>query len=334
MDIIKEMLQELVWNQAFEIQKRPDAEDIYDVPYMLNDALECYLVFTGAAMQGEYQDEPEAECDLEFVEEEERKCLIIRQGEQNTCTLWFEEVHRELSLYRFHEIGHFWEPGAEQWRRLVYIIGTMEDKYLFMGEEACNEQELELIPLIQFTPFYRYYPAKICIPEEYVMTEEGCRCMLKLAEEAGDKVYGAVIRLYLRFPLAFLERWMHRSLMNVRRGKLYDLIFEKAAAASRRYPERDYGAAKNQIRQKQRAVLGEKFLALGYKGTYPDYQKESIHIQVTEEHPFTRMESFEKGFRFHLMVSEYTECMTGYNRGFFRGKGLKAYICTPEEFFE
>jgi len=326
------MLEELVHNQAFEIQRRTDDKTIYDVPYMLNDALECYLVFTGASMQGEYLDGLEDVTDVELLEEGCRQCLIIRQGVQNTCTLWFEEVHRELALYRFHEIGHFWEPGAEQWRRLVYIVGTMEDKYLFMGEEVCNEQELSLILLMQFTPFYRYYPAKICIPEEYVMTEEGCLCMLDLALEAGDRTYANLIRLYLRFPGAFMEKCLYRALMNQKRGKLYDLIFRKAAEASGQYPERDYGNENNRFRDRQRQMLAECFQKHGYTGTYPNYRKETVYVQVTEEHPFTRMESFEK-FRFQLMVSEMSGRTDGWNRGFFKGKYNKGYICRPEEFF-
>lgn len=329
---MKSLLNDLVQNQAFEIQKRADEENIYDVPYMLNDALECYLVFTGAFMQGEYLEGLEADTEAELLEENGRKCLIIRQGSCNTCTLWFEEVHKELSLYRFHEIGHFWESGAEQWRRLVYMIGTMEDKYLFMGEEVCNERELALIPLMQFTPFYRYYPAKICIPDEYVMTEEGCRCMLELALEAGDRGYADLIRLYLRVPCAFLERCLYRAMMDKRRGKLYDLICSKVSEASEQYPERDYGPHNSECRRLQRQQLAECFKGHGFVGSFPNYQKGRVYVQVTEEHPFTRMESFEK-FRFQLMVSELPAEVDGWNRGFFKGKKHKGYISTPEEYF-
>lgn len=333
MEEIKSMLEELVLSQAFEIQKRPDMDDQYDVPYMLNDALECYLVFTEATMQGNYIDELEEELAIEFVETSVRKCLIIRQGNKNTCTLWFGNAYKELSLYRFHEIGHFWEKEAEQWRRLVYMIGTMEDKYLFMGEEVCNEQELRLIPLMQFAPFYRYYPAKICIPEEYVVTEEGCRCMLELAELSGDWMYQSVIRLYMRFPCQFLEDILHRMLMYIGRGKLYDLIFDRTVEAAGAYPERDYGEVNNRIRERERQRLKELFEQSGYQGNYPDFYQGKRHIQVTEEHPFTRMESFERGFGFQLMVSEQPKGLCGKNRGFFKGRGLHGWISKPDTFF-
>lgn len=328
------MLAHVLENWAFEIQKREGAEDIYDVPYMMNDALECCLVFTGASMQGEFEAGIEADTTASLVRGMDRQGLIIRQGEENTCTLWFSHIHRELQCYCFHMIGHFWEKGAQQWRRLVYIIGTMQDKYLFLGEEACNEEEKELIPLMEFTPFYRYYPAKICIPEEYVTTEEGCLCMLRMAEEAKDRKYAAAIRLYLRFPCAFLEKKLHRMLMDVDRGRLYDLLCQKARTASEKYPKRDYGEEKNQRLKEQRDKLDQELKMSGHTGTYPDYRKGRIQIQVAEEHPFTRMESFEEGLKFWFMVSEQPENMKGSNRGFFRGRHLKGSICSPEQYFE
>lgn len=328
-----QMLDSLFECDAFEIGARPGLPGVYDVPYMLNDALECYLVFTGAVMQGEFREDPDVSADGCLTEDGGQKGLIIHQGKENTCTLWYEEVHQELALYRHHEIGHFWESGAEQWRRLVYIIGTMQDKYLFMDEEVCNQEELELIPLMDFSPFHRYFPATSYAPEEYVTTDEGCRCMMKLAEESGDSSYRFWTWVYLHIPNGLLERQLHRMLMSSRREKLYDRIVEKCKTAGMQYPERDYGTEKNAIRRSMREELHQKMLEHGFRGDYPDYQKGRIHIQVAEEHPFTRMEEFTEGFRLQLMVSEAPEGVRGQNRGFFRGKGRKGRICSPEEFF-
>lgn len=329
-----QMIQTLLDSGAFEIQKRAGEEGIYDVPYMLNDALECYLVFSGASIKGEFREDLEDEpVSGNLVEEGSRKGIIIRQGEQNTCTLWYMEVHKELALYRHHEIGHFWEEGAWQWRRLVYIIGTMQDKYLFMGEEVCNQEELELIPLMEFSPFHRYFPALRYAPEEYVTTEEGCRLAIRLAKEAKDKEYQFLCWLYLHFPNGFLENCLHKKLMSKKRAKLYDLVTEKCQKAGMQYPERDYGEEKNELRGRMRQELHEKFLQNGFEGIYPNYRRKGVRIQVAEEHPFTRMESFEDGFRLQLMVSELEREEDGFNRGFFTGKGRRGYICSPEEYF-
>ena len=59
-----------------------------------------------------------------------------------------------------------------------------------------------------------------------------------------------------------------------------------------------------------------------------------MRIQAAEEHPFTRMESFQKGFRFWLMALELRDDTYGVNRRFFRGKGRKGYVCRPEESFQ
>lgn len=330
-----QMLEELFEAGVFEIRKREGEEGIYEVPYMMNDALECVLVFTGASMSGKWIEDEELREETEgiLITEKERNGLIVRQGLDNTCTVWFEELFAEQKLYRFHEIGHFWEKGAEQWRRLVYIIGTMQDKYWFLGEEVCNIKERELIPLMEFTPFHRYYPAKVCIPEEYIMTEEGCRCVLRLSEEAGDRIYAAFVRLYLAFPCRILEEGLYRMLMSVRRAPLYDLICRKASEASSLYAERDYGEEHNRIRQQKRDVLERAFFQNGYEGAYPEFHRGRIWVQAAEEHPFARMEAFEEGFHIWLMVSEQPESCQGYNRGFFRGRRYRGRILEPEEFF-
>ena len=71
--------------------------------------------------------------------------------------MWFDEIIEHTNCYRYHEIGHFWRDGAEQWRQLVYMIGTIREKYRFLGEEVCNDQEMEIMSLIEFAPFYYYF---------------------------------------------------------------------------------------------------------------------------------------------------------------------------------
>ena len=81
--------------------------------------------------------------------------MVVKQGEDNVFTLWFEEITEQLACYQYHEIGHFWVQGMEQWRQLVYMIGTIYDKYEYLGEEVCTEKELELIPLMGVRSFSR-----------------------------------------------------------------------------------------------------------------------------------------------------------------------------------
>ena len=78
---------------------------------------------------------------------------------------------------------------CEQWRQLVYMIGTIREKYRFLGEEVCNDQEMEIMSLIEFAPFYYYFPINEDPEEWYDKTEEGLECMRNLAMQAGDKDY-------------------------------------------------------------------------------------------------------------------------------------------------
>ena len=75
-----EMLKEVFESNAFELQIRPGTEGVYDVPYMLNDALECYLVFTGARLQGKFLDGMEEDTTGSLLEEDGRGCTqLFRQ---------------------------------------------------------------------------------------------------------------------------------------------------------------------------------------------------------------------------------------------------------------
>ena len=101
------------------------------VPYMMNDALECYLVLTDCRCTGGYLTGYES-CTVGYLSfKEEEKVLVVHQGEENIFTLWFREIQVKLEGYQYHQIGHFWlkEKGQEQWRQLVYMLGTVYDKY-------------------------------------------------------------------------------------------------------------------------------------------------------------------------------------------------------------
>ena len=126
--------------------------------------------------------------------------LIVHQGEESVFTMWFDEIMEHTNCYRYHEIGHFWRDGAEQWRQLVYMIGTIREKYRFLGEEVCNDQEMEIMSLIEFAPFYYYFPINEDPEEWYDKTEEGLECMRNLAMQAGDKDYLKWIDKYEKQP--------------------------------------------------------------------------------------------------------------------------------------
>ena len=121
---------------------------------MMNDALECYLVLKDARITGEYLqlDPEEFPLQAQIAQRDGQTALIVKQGSENIFTIWFREIEESFQCYQYHRIGHFWVEGQEHWRQLVYMTGTIYDKYEYMKEKACSDLEMELMHLIEFPP--------------------------------------------------------------------------------------------------------------------------------------------------------------------------------------
>lgn len=203
-----QLLAQIFEYQVFELQvEEKDGNQTGYVPYMMNDAIECYLSFHGLRISGKYDKDYEGEMWAQLEEREGRYGLIVHQGEESVFTMWFDEIMEHTNCYRYHEIGHFWRDGAEQWRQLVYMIGTIREKYRFLGEQVDK----------------------------------------KLKEQ-------------------------------------------------------------------------------GFTGSYPQYESEHLSVCVTEEHPFTILESEDFKFKIQLMISECREKHPRKNAGFFKGYQRKGKI--------
>lgn len=318
----------------------------YYIPYMMNDALECYLVLERCRMTGTYFADYELEAEGELVQDGERTGLVIRQRKGEFCnafTLWFRGIHQVLQCYQYHRIGHFWVTGQEQWRQLVYMIGTIYDKYEYMGKAVCNEKELELMDLIGFAPFRHWSPISDSLEEKYPETAEGMGCMRRLAREAGDLEYERLVQFYKRMPNRWMEKQLSRKLLDPGREPLYQLIWNKLREASEAYEERRYPKPLEQEIKEKRKEVHRALAERGFRGQYPKYWKEeqhgmgSIWILAVEEHPFTRMEAEDYAFRIQFMVSEFDKSFQGkaeMNGGFFRGKGRRGWIADDLKFLE
>lgn len=322
------MLAEVVKYQVLElyIEKKKDLETCFYIPYMMNDAVECYLILKHAEITGEYYQDMEEEIQAQLIAEESRYVLIVYQGTRNVFTLWFTDIQKVCNCYQYHQIGHFWVKGQEQWRQLVYMIGTIYDKYEYLGETVCNQSEVEILHLMEFAPFRYWSPICDSLDEKYPATYEGIACMEQMAVEAGDRNYQRLLNIYRRFPTRWMENLLSSRLLHFKREKLYQVIFDKVEKASQRYPKRDYGEKRNQQMQEKRRKADQLLKEKGFQGTYPIYQKGKIIIQAAEEHPFTILESENFKFRIQLMVSECYYKNAGRNSGFFKGKGRKGWI--------
>ena len=330
---LKQYLDEIVSCDAFELHKIALENGRYEfyIPYMMNDALECYLILKNGTMTGTYDPENKAEISFELLDTEQGPAAIFRQGDNSVFTIWYEECFCEQKCYRYDQIGHFWVSGEEHWRRLVYIIGTIYDKFRYMGESVCTEKEQGLMPLMEFAPFRYYSPIHESLDPYYDETESGLTCMKRMAEEAKDLEFLRLIKLYELTPFKVQTAgYLAKAMQSSKRNRLYQLINEKVTEAASVYPDREYSDGLHETIRRKRAEVQEKMVSDGYVGTYPLFCKGNRQIFVMEEHPFTisELEYENYGFKIQFMISEFDDVKKEYllNAGFFTGKGRRGWI--------
>ena len=133
------MLQELLEQEQFELIQGKDIRLVY----LMNDAVESFLVFHNAKMTGEYRADYEGEISASMSFEDSEYILVVHQGD-SVVTIFFEELLTDVHLYDYGEIGHFWVKEYEYLRQLEYRLAIMRDKYDYLGilhtgrTEACN----------------------------------------------------------------------------------------------------------------------------------------------------------------------------------------------------
>lgn len=324
-----ERLRHVVESQVFELcgPVEEHGSICYYVPYMMNDAVENYLILRDCRLVGKFQAELKGKQEAQIAAVKDGYVLSFRQGMGNAFTLFFKNIEEKIQFYQYHRIGHFWVKGQEQWRQLVYIVGTIHDKYTFLGDNSCNEIEKRLLHLIEFAPFHWWSPVHGSLDEDYPETEEGILAMENFAKEAGDKEYLKWIGWYRRFP--WLRGVLTRKLLETKREMLYQYIWNAVVAASELYPERVYSEAEMSFISEAREQADLELKSRGYIGTYPLYTKDKQKVHVVEEHPFTILEWNHYKFRIHFMVSECRKASEHQlNSGFFKGAGRKGWIET------
>lgn len=344
-----EKLAEIFQHEVFELYEGEgaDSRKDYFIPYMMNDAVEDYLLLKNCRLVGQYLTEKELEASgcgqhgdggketsAEVVRESEGYVLIVRQGTDHVFTLHFQDIEECVKYYPYHQIGHFWVKGQEQWRQLVYQIGTIYDKYEYLGEQACNEEELQVLKLMEFPPFRYWSPISESLDDKYDATYAGILTMENIAHCAKDHGYEKWVHLYQKMPVRWIEKILTGKLLSPERVGLYEHICEKVKAGSEKYPERDYGEKLNSEIRRKREKIHKVLLEKGFHGTYPEYRREGMQVIATEEHPFTlsMMEFDDFGFRVQFMVSECGKVQENKkNCGFFRGKDRRGYILSEEE---
>lgn len=216
--------------------------------YLMNDAVESFLVFENARMTGEYivEWEGEMEAELSIPEElDDEYVLVVRRGE-TVVTLFFEDLSEEIYLYDYGEIGHFWVKGAEYLRQIEYKIAIVRDKLDYLGEEYCNQIERKLAVLADFPPLnHCCYPAvskQYIVPREdpWVPSADAHRAIQELAAAAEDKKLLRSLGIYQKHPWKWLAKRIARMLEDRCHVAVTDLLLEELKMAAASYPRRKF----------------------------------------------------------------------------------------------
>ena len=73
--------------------------------YLMNDAVESFLIFRDARLTGSYLENYEGPLKSSLSQEGDEYILVVWQGE-NVVTLFFRMLDLEVYLYNYGEIGH------------------------------------------------------------------------------------------------------------------------------------------------------------------------------------------------------------------------------------
>ena len=296
------MLQELLEQNQFEllIPEEPEAKDIRLV-YLMNDAVESFLIFRNACMTGTYKSEYEGELEFSLSHDEKREeyILSVWQGD-SVVTILFPRLELEVHLYNYGGIAHFWVPGYEYLRQLEYRIAILRDKLDYLGEEYCTPGEQKLAMLTDFPPLnyccYPAVPAKYIVPidDPWSPSLEALEVMEELAEEAGDQSFQKILKAYRHFPVRPFSRWIGRQLRRKKHAPLVDLLTDRICEETKKYPCRSYGGTADR-------EIGELLKKAESRKAELLEKRKARRIEVMREEPFTTAKD-SLGFQVWVMI--------------------------------
>ena len=293
------MLEELLEQDQFELILPKAGETELRLVYLMNDAVESFLVFRTAALTGHYLEDYEGALTWSISRDATRYVLVVRQGD-NAVTLLFEKLELEVHLYNYGEIAHFWVPGYEYLRQLEYRIAILRDKCEYLGPEYCTPMERRLAHLAYFPPLnYCCYPA---VPEKYIVpipdpwnpSEDALEVMEELARECSNQKLGRKLAFYRKHPWPFLAKRIAAMLHRTDGADVIDLLAQRLREAVQDYPRRSFGEEADNMVKRLEQQAEERRQELAAQG---------IRAEVLREEPFTTAQD-NLEFHVYLMIWE------------------------------
>ena len=175
--------------------------------------------------------------------------------------------------------------GYEYLRQLEYKIAILGDKWEYLGETCCSEEEKKLALLREFPPLsYLFYPAASLA---YVREkEEPWKCSplaAKLVEEAAkqekDTWFAKMVSLYKRYPVRVLARYIAWMFHREAHKRVTDHLIRQMDQAAVIYPRRYFG----EENEKKHKILFEKA-----NKRKRDLEKQGIQAEIFREEPFAK----------------------------------------------
>lgn len=264
--------------------------------YLMNDAVESFLVFGNARMTGVYKPDYEGEI-LADLSRQGREYILVVHQDDTVVTLFFETLILEKHLYDYSQIGHFWVEGYEYLRQLEYRLAILRDKYDYIGGDSCNALEEKLSALVEFPPLnyccYAAVPEKYIVPREdpWVPSESAFEVMEEIAKQAGDRTFCRWLGIYRKFPFKCVTRKLAAMLHQTKHIRVTELLAKKLSEATVGYDSRSFGKEADE----RLAVLVEKARA-----RQAELKAQGVESEVLREEPFTIARD-SLGFKVYLM---------------------------------
>lgn len=289
-------LAQLVEVEQLEFLAPKDNSNNWRLVYLMNYAVESFLVFENARFTGEYLPDYEGTIKAVLEKKEKEYILVVNQGEDSVFTIFFESLKLEIQCYDYGKIGHFWVEGYEYLRQLEYRIAILRDKVDYLGEQknCCTKEERKLALLAEFPPLnYCSYPS---VKPEYVVPKsepwqvnlDAIRLMKELAMQVKDKMLIQMLALYEQYPVKTIAKIIAKMLHQKRHLAVVKLLDKKLQKEAENYPKRSFGKRLNAEYKKQIEQAYERQKELKTKGIESEvlwqepfvYAQDSVEFEV------------------------------------------------------
>lgn len=255
-----------------------DGEKDIAVAYLMNDAVESFLIFRDSAMTGNYCD-----IDVEQIASidklDDGYMLIVNQGGENIFTIRFRELVLRTHLFNYGCMGHFWVKGYEYLRQLEYQLADIRDKYRYLGDKYCSEKEMQLMKLADFPPIKRYksVPDRYYVPYPDCVYQETIDYLLSIAQQVNDSSMARAIRNYGKRTSRYNSFLIYMMLHTKKHAYFVDALIKELREAASIYDDRTFSEDERREHKRIHLVAENKL---------KEYEKRGFRGILYREEPF------------------------------------------------